>query len=340
MVQLGVSMDKEIFMKYYLAPLEGITNVHYRNAYHQSFEPMDRYFAPFIPSYPNKRLTQKEVDDIHPDQNLGIPLVPQILSNRAQDTLSTLEQIVALGYEEVNLNFGCPSNTVSSKKKGSAFLYEWDALCVYLDEVFENAPCRLSIKTRLGKYAPEEFHRLAERFSQYPLTELIIHPRVQKDMYRNTPRLDLFKETFPIHNTEVCYNGDLFTLNDFKSLHGLNLPISACMMGRGILANPGLLTAVKTGKLPTIKQYRYFHDLLLESYAKAMPLDKHLLSKMKEFWAYLQYAIEDGKTVLTPVFKSQSLAEYHKCIDHLFVSVQWIKAPEEINQRFKQSRNA
>lgn len=326
-------------MKYYLAPLEGITNVHYRNAYHQTFEPMDRYFAPFIPSYPNKRLTQKEVDDIHPDKNPGIQLVPQILSNCAADTLNTLQQIRDLGYEEVNLNFGCPSNTVSAKKKGSAFLYEWDALCAYLDEVFEKAPCTLSIKTRLGKYAPEEFHRLAERFSQYPLTELIIHPRVQKDMYRNTPRLDLFKETFPIHNTAVCYNGDLFTLNDFEQLNALNLPISACMMGRGILANPGLLTAVKTGKLPFLDQYRLFHDLIFESYASTMPLDKHLLSKMKEFWAYLQYAILDAKTTLAPLFKCQTLPEYHVFVDDLFCAIQWIDSPEMINQHYKHTRN-
>lgn len=171
-------------MKYYLAPLEGITTYIYRRAYHQHFAPMDKYFTPFLVPHTKKGFSTKEKNDVMPEHSPGMNLVPQIMSNQAESFLHTVEKLKVYGYEEVNLNLGCPSKTVVSKGRGSGFLADPDGLDRFLDEIFKKCDVKISIKTRIGKDDPEEFARLLDIYNQYPVEELIIHPRVQKDFIK------------------------------------------------------------------------------------------------------------------------------------------------------------
>ena len=144
--------------------------------------------------------------------------MPQILTNCAADFIKTAKNLQEYGYEEVNLNLGCPSGTVVSKKKGSGFLEFPEELDRFLEEVFGQLDMKISIKTRIGKSEPEEFGRLLELYNQYPLEELIIHPRVQTDYYKNTPRMEIYKAAEAQSNHPLCYNGDLFTAVSYTHL--------------------------------------------------------------------------------------------------------------------------
>ena len=144
-------------MKYYMAPLEGVTTYVYRNAYHAHFYPMDKYFTPFIVPHKEKKFSAREKKELSPENNQGLFVVPQLLTNNAEDFLKTAQDIIALGYDEINLNLGCPSGTVVSKKKGSGFLAFPDELDKFLDKIFKEADFKISIKTRIGKENPEEF---------------------------------------------------------------------------------------------------------------------------------------------------------------------------------------
>ena len=125
-------------MKNYLAPMEGVTNWVYRNAYHDCFYPMDKYFTPFITAKPNKRLSSKEIKEVSPETNGNLPVIPQILTNNAEDFVKTAHIFRdEYGHREVNLNLGCPSGTVTAKGKGAGFLGEPDKLERFLDEIFE-----------------------------------------------------------------------------------------------------------------------------------------------------------------------------------------------------------
>ena len=156
-------------MKYYLAPLEGITTYIYRRAYHQHFAPMDKYFTPFLVPHTKKGFSTKEKNDVMPEHSPGMNLVPQIMSNQAESFLHTVEKLKVYGYEEVNLNLGCPSKTVVSKGRGSGFLADPDGLDRFLDEIFKKCDVKISIKTRIGKDDPEEFARLLDIYNQYPV---------------------------------------------------------------------------------------------------------------------------------------------------------------------------
>lgn len=104
------------------APMEGITGYVYRSAHHALFPHVDRYFTPFLQPNQNHRFASRERNDVLPEHNKGITLIPQILTNRAEDFIWMAGELEALGYDEVNLNLGCPSGTVVTKYKGAGFL--------------------------------------------------------------------------------------------------------------------------------------------------------------------------------------------------------------------------
>ena len=170
-------------LRYAAAPLEGITTFICRNAHHQLFGGADRYFLPFFSPAAEHILTNRELRDLDPSNNTAPNLVPQVMTCRAEDFLWAAEQVRAMGYQEINLNLGCPSGTVAAKGKGSGFLGRPEELDRFLDEVFSRVKMPVSVKTRLGIREPEEFHQILEIFNRYPISDLTIHPRVQKEFY-------------------------------------------------------------------------------------------------------------------------------------------------------------
>ena len=164
-------------MKFYLAPLEGITDYIYRRVYHQMFEPMDAYFIPFLTPNENGKFSARQKKDLLPENNEGINVIPQILTNKVDEFISGVKYLEFLGYEEVNLNMGCPSRCVVSKGRGAGMLADVEQLDRFLGSIFEGAKLKISIKTRIGIVKPEEFEHLLEIYNQYPISELIIHPR-------------------------------------------------------------------------------------------------------------------------------------------------------------------
>ena len=169
-------------MEFYFAPMEGITGYIYRNAHHRFFPGTDKYFTPFLSPNQNRALNPKEVRDVLPENNEGIYIVPQILTNQADFFLRAAKELKeCYGYEEVNLNLGCPSGTVVSKGKGAGFLADPGGLDAFFDQVYAKADVKVSVKTRIGLSSPEEFYGILDIFNRYPLHELIIHPRVRSE---------------------------------------------------------------------------------------------------------------------------------------------------------------
>lgn len=305
-------------MKYYLAPLEGVTNYIYRNAYHKYFSPMDKYFTPFISTNQNNSFSTRELKEILPANNVGLYTVPQILSNDADAFVKAAHTIRDYGYDEINLNLGCPSNTVVAKNKGSGFLFHPEQLDRFLDTIYTQTQMKISIKTRLGKYDPDEFYALSKIFNRYPLEELIIHPRIQKDMYKNKPRLDVFSQTLGTFDYSVCYNGDIFTATDYHAIQEQFPSIEHVMLGRGIIGNPALVGQIKTGLMADKATFRNFHDTLYFEYQKVMHGEKNVLFKMKELWFYMIHMFSDGKKIAKKIKKCERLSDYDLIINELF----------------------
>lgn len=312
-------------MKLYFAPLEGITGYVFRSVYQEFFGGVDVYFSPFISTTQKRKLRNKELNDILPEHNQAIHLVPQILGNNAEDFLFTAEFIAQLGYDTVNLNLGCPSRTVVSKGKGSGFLAKPVALDRFLEEIYQKSPVKISIKTRLGKDEPEEFYALMDIFNQYPVEELIIHPRIQTDFYKNSPNWEMFGEALTRCHMPVCYNGDIFSVEDYRRLRRQFPQVQRVMLGRGLLSHPELAEVLRReesdgqGGNPVTKEqiYQYIHCLQKE-YSRALGGDTVVLFKMKEIWGFLMDSFQDGEKYRKKIHKCQKMSDYQRLVEELF----------------------
>lgn len=300
-------------MNYYLAPLEGITTWVYRKAHAEVYGPLDKYFIPFIEPHEKRDFKTRELKEILPEHNEGIYAVPQILTNRGEGFIRLGLALREYGYREVNLNLGCSSRTVVSKNKGSGFLACPEELDRFLEEIFEKLDMKISIKTRLGKNRPEEFSRLLSIFNQYPLEELIIHPRIQADYYQNEPRIEIFREAWKKSRNPVCYNGDLFTRERIAEFQTEFPEADRVMIGRGILINPGLVSEGST-----LEQFRDFHGRVLQGYMDQDMGDVNVLYKMKELWLYQIHLFQDSERYGKRLKKVQKLTEYKQIVEELF----------------------
>lgn len=321
-------------MKYYLAPMEGITGYIYRNAYHKYFHPMDKYFTPFLVPNHCKTFKSRELNEILPDHNTGLNIIPQIMSNQAADFLFTVKKLQDFGYREVNLNLGCPSKTVVSKGRGSGFLAQPQALDRFFDDVFCQTDIRISVKTRIGKEDPDEFSELIKIYNKYPIEELIIHPRIQTDFYKNKPNLMVFGEALSQIKHPVCYNGDLFTPLQYQLITKQFPQLEMVMMGRGVLMNPGLIDDFGDKNNLDKQRVRQFHDQLYAEYQQVLSGERNVLFKMKEFWFYLIHLFDDAAKAAKKIKKSQWLNEYEAIVEALFAEKELMQNRNEISLIF------
>ena len=311
--------------QFYLAPMEEVTGYVYRNVYHAMFGDMDRYFTPFIAPTKKKILKTRERKEVAPENNQGMNVVPQILTNDTEQFLDTCNMLIGQGYHEVNLNLGCPAATVVSKKKGSGFLDNIGRLDQFFETVFEEIAalpeerkCRVSVKTRIGMELPEEFEDIMEVYNRYPFSEIIIHPRLQKDYYQNHPNLDVFGEALKQSAHPVCYNGDIFTREDYDTFCGRFPTVERVMLGRGVVTNPGLVREIRTGQTITTTELKEYHDRLYAGYREAMGSEKDALFKMKEVWSYLGKMFPESERELKKVRKANRPEEYQEAVRRVF----------------------
>ena len=327
-------------MVYYAAPMEGVTGYIWRNAHHRYYPGISRYYTPFLAPRKKRGCSRKEKNDILPEHNAGIPLVPQVLTNSSEAFISLAEFLADLGYKEVNLNLGCPAGTVVSKGRGSGFLKDKASLSSFFDEVFEERekrqiPVAVSVKTRLGMEDPDEILPLMRIYNRFPISEVIIHARVRKDMYKYPVRREAFGEACAMSRHPVCYNGDIFTPLDALDFTRQFPQVQAVMLGRGLIGNPELpeeITASTGDSLLTpgsrdrrfcpadLNRFRCFHDEILHGYQEILSGDKNVLFKMKELWSFVYMDPFNQDRTWKKIRKAATLREYSIIIEGWFRS--------------------
>jgi len=306
-------------MRYYFAPMEGLTDSIYRRLHHQYFGGVDRYYMPFISPTIHRVLTHREDRELPMADSVGFAAVPQILTKVPEDFLWAAGQCMERGYEEVNLNLGCPSGTVVSKGKGAGMLRDPGELDRFLDEVFFRTPVPVSVKTRLGIESPEEFPRLLEIFNRYPIRELTVHPRVRKAFYSGDVHMDSFRLCMQESRNPVCYNGNVEAVSDALRLQGEFPQLEAVMIGRGLIADPGMLLSGGT-QVPVLEQ---FHEALLETYTEVFGGARNAMFRMKENWSYWLPRFAGSEKLGKRLRKATDLSEYKAVTGEIFSTLQW-----------------
>jgi len=307
----------------YLAPIRGITNCVYRNEYSRLFKGYDFALAPFIVSCYAENSSSKVLRDLFVERNdSNFKIIPQILSNDASHIISLASAMYDLGYKVVNINLGCPHKKVRNKMRGSGLLAHPELICNLLDEIIPAIPNKLSLKVRLGGKEKDEFSKILPLLADYPLHEIIVHPRTGQQMYKGKADLAAFKDILAAARHPLVYNGDIDTVQKFKFLSDQLPEIDSWMIGRGGLVNPFLPELIKglVDEPLDIKlaRFRQFHDNLLSIYQRELNGPAHQLSKMKEIWVYWADFFLKGKSLLKAISRAQSLGKYNSLIYSFF----------------------
>lgn len=277
----------------YFAPMEGITGSIYRRAHHRIFGGVDRYYAPFIFTNPKGKISKKDLLEIAPEYNEGCWVVPQLLSNCAEDFIATAHTLKGLGYDEVNLNLGCPSSTVASKGRGSGFLGEKEALKAFLADIFDKTDMKISLKTRIGLNRADEFDDILDIYQAFPVEMLIVHPRIRMDYYSGKPDMEAFEKASARMPFPVCYNGDIFTAAAYERVSQKYSDIRHWMIGRGLLSYPALCREIRGGDCASREELADYYHTMRDEYEVRLQGNKKVVFLMKEFWHYISWILSE-----------------------------------------------
>ena len=315
-----------------LGPFQGITDAPFRNVFKRHFGGVDKFYTPFFTGiHKEEHAKNLQGEEIDPRYNDVETLTPQILSTDAEEILRFAKQCQQLGYKEINLNMGCPFPRVANKKRGSGLLPYPDKVEAMLERVFEEIDMKFSVKCRLGYFSPDEIDAIIPIFNRFPLSELIIHPRIGKQLYKGEADVERFKALIPFINAPLVYNGDIVSVRSFERIQeiinerrfdGLNdlLPVNQFMLGRGILANPFLAQEIKNSDTSNNKTHR-LHAYVLDLYEDRL---RHaggspkVLGRMKELWSYLMNSFEEPQVVWRKIKKINALKEYEEAVELIF----------------------
>ena len=306
-------------MELYFAPMEGITGARYRQAHRACFGGVDRYYLPFLSPTRDHLFTARELRQVSPEVNAGLNAVPQLLTREPADFLWAARALGEMGYGEVNLNLGCPSGTVVAKGKGAGLLADPPALERLLEGIFSGdlGGVRVSVKTRMGMADPEEFGPLLELLGLFPISLLIVHPRVREDYYRHPLRRAEFLALLPRLGLPWCWNGGVTDRESYDQAAALP-GVRGVMVGQGLLADPALARKLRGGPPAGRDELRRFHDLLYRGYLADFGSQRNTVFHMKEVWRYLSRLFDGGEKLFKQIKKAQDAPAYEGAVGRIF----------------------
>lgn len=222
-----------------------------------------------------------------------LPIRVQLLGSDAALLAANAHKAAKLGAQGVDLNFGCPAKTVNKNRGGACLLDETDLIFNIVSEVRKSVPSNIPVtaKIRLGYNDRESYMNNALAIEAAGASELFVHARSKADAYRPPAywhHLADIREKLAI---PVVANGEIWTLDDFLRCK----QESGCtdfMLGRGLLANPGLASEIKAHEgLSNQTPVRWaqvaglLHEFLVET-SEAYP-KKFMGNRVKQWLHYL-----------------------------------------------------
>ena len=312
-------------MRYYYAPLEGITDATFRRLHHKYFPGVDRYFMPFISPTIHRCLTNREARELPKADSVGFAAVPQLLGKNVEDMLWAMEVCADQGYDEVNINLGCPSGTVVSKGKGSGMLSDLLSLDAFLEAIYARAPLPISLKTRIGVNDSENWEKILEIYRDYPVKELTVHPRIRKAFYKGECDLTAFARSVENAPFPVCYNGSINSLEDAEKIAARFPSVESIMIGRGLVADPGMLSGGTDREI-----LKAFLNELSDTYCTVFGSKRNAIYRMKDNWHYLISLFEGSDKLWKEMRKSTDYDRFMAIANEIITTLPMREHPEII----------
>ncbi|QGY44350.1 tRNA-dihydrouridine synthase family protein [Maribellus comscasis] len=304
----------------YLAPLQGHTDYIYRRAYSTVFPGIDTFFVPYI-SVKNDLILNKYFAEIEPGNNLlEARVIPQILVKNEKEIVFLSEVLKDFGYKEINLNLDCPYPMVTNRGKGAGLLPNAEQIKKILYAFYNKSHLKLSVKMRAGLENEKEIEKVLPVLNSFPLTEIILHPRNAKQLYKGKIAEQAY--SFALENTEhkLVYNGDIFSVEHFREKQSKFPGTAGWMLGRGVLMNPFLpsqINGISFSLREKGEKLVDFHRLIFEGTYARMDNEGNVLNKMRQFWNYFSYNFNAQKKAYKRIKKANSIKSYLAEVNNL-----------------------
>lgn len=302
----------------YFAPLQGYTDDVYRRVHQQLIGGVRYYYTPFVRVEAGS-IRSKDLRDITPDNNKGVPVVPQIIFNSVKEFEYLTNRVEEIGYKQIDLNMGCPFPLQAKHGRGSGILQHPEIVEEIIEKVKQHSNIEFSVKMRLGWESEEEIEQIMPILNKVDFQHITIHPRTGIQQYKGIVNYPIIEKLSKMSRNPLIINGDITTLEQIKEIEEHYPQIAGIMIGRGLLCTPSLAYEYSNGCEWSTRQrialMLKMHDALMAEYSKILKGDTQMLNKMHTFWEYAENLI--GRKPYKKVMKSGNLKNYLAAVQEL-----------------------
>ena len=312
------------FMSFTLlsSPLQGFTDFRFRNAQNNQFGGIDTFYAPYIRLNGKFSIKNAYQRDLLPENNSGLKVIPQIITNDADEFLFVANYVQQLGYKELNWNLGCPYPMVTKCGMGSGLINDSGKINEILKKVQAESDILVSMKMRLGYENSDEIIKSLPILDTFPLKNIAIHARIGKQLYKGGVDLEGFQKCIDTTKHTLYYNGDITSVAKFREMQERFPTINHWMIGRGLIADPFLPSMIKNNTLEypenKIALFIEFHNTLYQQYSESLFGATHILLKMYHLWEYFSLSFFDPRKTLKKIKKAKSIKNYEAAVADIF----------------------
>jgi tRNA-dihydrouridine synthase B len=304
------------------SPLQGFTDFRFRNAFHKHFGGIDTFYSPYIKLNGKLVVKGSYERDILPENNSSLVVIPQIITNDAEEFLFVAKYVQQFGYKELNWNLGCPYPMVAKCGMGSGLIKNTDQIEHILKRVHNETDIIVSMKMRMGYENPTEILDVFPILEQYPIKNITIHARIGKQLYKGGVDLDSFQKCLDTSKQKIYYNGDITSVTKFKELQERFPSIDHWMIGRGLIADPFLPSMIKNNTTEYPKNrfeiFEAFHDEIYREYDAYLQGPTPIRMKMLGFWEYFSESFSNPQKTFKKIKKAGNSKNYEAAVKEIF----------------------
>lgn len=303
------------------SPLQGFTDFRFRNAQQKYFGGIDTFYAPYIRLNGKFKIKSSYERDLLPENNTTLTVIPQVITNDAEEFLFVAKYVQSLGYKELNWNLGCPYPMVTKSGMGSGLICNPTRIDEILHRAHNETDILVSMKMRMGYENSEEILHTFPILDKYPLKNVAIHARIGKQLYKGGVDLDAFQKCIDVAKHQLYYNGDITTVASFKAMKERFPSITHFMIGRGLIADPFLPQMIKDNSTEYPKDrwniFREFHDEIYQQYDAALSGPTPIKMKMLGFWEYFSQSFSDPRKTYKKIKKATNPKKYQAAVKEI-----------------------
>jgi tRNA-dihydrouridine synthase len=304
------------------SPLQGFTDYRFRNAFQHYFGGIDTFYSPYIKLNGKLAIKGSYERDILPENNTTLEVIPQIITNDAEEFLFVANYVQQLGYKELNWNLGCPYPMVAKCGMGSGLIRNTTQIEHILQRVHEETNIIVSMKMRMGYENPTEILDVFPILDHFPIKNIAIHARIGKQLYRGGVDLDSFQKCLDHTKHKIYYNGDITSVEKLRMMQDRFPSIDHWMIGRGLISDPFLPSMIKnnTTEYPKnrLEIFESFHDTIYHDYDAYLSGPTPIRMKMLGFWEYFSESFSNPQKTFKKIKKAGNSKNYEAAVKEIF----------------------